>query len=379
MKFIYLVLKNLSRNKRRLTLTVLSIAVSLFVFSALVSLPAVTNQILSASASSQRVVCHNKAGLTYSLPEAYKKKILDAPHVEAAVAQSWFGGIFHEPSDQFPNFALDHEQIEKVWPEWFTPESASAFQHLRTACLVGAGTMRRFGWHVGQQVMLRGTIYPFNLTLNIVGEMGYKAPPNFLVFRRDYLEERAGRPGQLGNFWVKVDSPSSVPAVIAELDETFANSSAETQTESEAAFINGFLSNFRLLFQLASILGIIVVVTIGLVAANTAAMSIRERRGEIAVMRSMGFSAGLVLRLLLSESVIIGVLGGLLGCGTAYLLLKLFAVGGPGVTPLGDLTMPPIVLAESLVVAALIGFLSGYFPARAAARRNIADTLRMVA
>jgi len=121
------------------------------------------------------------------------------------------------------------------------------------------------------------------------------------------------------------------------------------------------------------------VISIGLVAANTAAMSIRERRSEIAVMRSMGFGTRLILAMLVGESVIVGLVGGLLGCGSAYLLLKLVSVGGRGVTPLGDITVPAIVVAESLVVAAIIGLLSGYFPARAAARRNIVDALRTVA
>ena len=379
MKYVHLVLRNMTRNKRRLALTVMSIAVSLFVFSALVSLPAVANQILASSASSERLVCHNKAGLTYGLPEAYKQKIVLAPHVEAVVAQSWFGGMYHNPTDQFPNFAIDHEQAETMWPDWFLPGVAAKFRGLRTACLVGPGTMRRFGWHVGQHVMLKGTIYPFNPTFTIVGELTSKAPPDFFLFRRDYLEEMAGRPGFVSMFYIRADSSGAMPLITAELDETFANSSAETQTESESSFYAGFLANYQALFRMASVLGLIVVISIGLVAANTAAMSIRERRGEIAVMRSMGFGTRLILAMLLGESVIVGLVGGLLGCGSAYLLLKVVSVGGRGVTPLGDIRIPAVVVAESLVVAAIIGLLSGYFPARAAARRNIVDALRMVA
>jgi putative ABC transport system permease protein len=379
MKYVHLVLRNMTRNKRRLALTVMSIAVSLFVFSALVSLPAVANQVLASTASAERMACHNKAGLAYLLPEAYKQKIVLAPHVVAVIAQNWFGGVYHDPTDQFPNFAIDPDQIEIMWPEWLPPGAATEFKGLRTACLVGPGTMKHFGWHVGQQVMLKGTLYPFSPTLTIVGELTSKAPPDFFLFRRDYLEEMMGRPGQVGLFYVRADTAASVPAVIAELDETFANSSAETQTESEASFYAGFLSNYQALFRMASVLGLIVVISIGLVAANTAAMSIRERRSEIAVMRSMGFGTRLILAMLVGESVIVGLVGGLLGCGSAYLLLKLVSVGGRGVTPLGDITVPAIVVAESLVVAAIIGLLSGYFPARAAARRNIVDALRTVA
>jgi putative ABC transport system permease protein len=291
MKYARLVLKSLMRSKRRTVLTVLSIAVSLFIFSALISLPTVADQFLADSASTTRIACHNKAGVTYELPEAYTQRIAATPHVVAVTAQSWFGGIYHEVSDQFPNIAVDPEQIGEMWQDWdIAPQSLREFQHLRTGALVGTETMQRFRFHVGQQIMLRGTIYPFNVTVKIVGTLGGKAPPSFLLFRRDYLEEARGRPGYVDVIWVKVDNSANVSPVIAALDEGFANSSAETLTEPEAAFYGGFIAGYRVFFKLAELMGIVVVFTIGLVAANTAAMSIRERRTEIAVLRSIGFS-----------------------------------------------------------------------------------------
>jgi putative ABC transport system permease protein len=159
------------------------------------------------------------------------------------------------------------------------------------------------------------------------------------------------------------------------LDEGFANSSAETLTEPEAAFYGGFLAGYRLFFQIAELMGIVVVFTIGLVAANTAAMSIRERRSEIAVLRSIGFPARVILSMLLAESLIIALAGGLLGAGAAYLVLKLITMEGV----IGAIQMPASVLFEALVAAALIGLLSAIVPASAAARRNIVDALRAVA
>jgi putative ABC transport system permease protein len=381
MKYVALVLKNLLRSKRRTILTIFSIAVSLFIFSALVSLPTVANQVLADSASSVRIACHNKAGLTYSMPEAYKQRIAATPHVVTVTPESWFGGVYHEVSDQFPNLAVDPDTAEAMWPDWgVSKEAWKKFETLRTACLVGPGTMKRFHLRVGQQIILRGTVYPFNVTLDIVGVMkGAGAPSNVLFFRRDYLEEAAGRPGFVDNYWVRVDKSENVPQVIAALDEGFANSSAETRSESEAAFIGSFMDNFRTFFRLAEILGFIVVLTIGLVAANTAAMSIRERRAEIAVMRSIGFPSGTILGLLLCESLIIGLVGGIIGCGAAFFVLKIFTVGAVALGPLSDIRMPPSILAETLVVAALIGLLSAWVPARAAARQNIVDALRMVA
>jgi putative ABC transport system permease protein len=379
MKYTALVFKNLLRSKRRTFLTVLSIAVSLFIFSALVSIPTVANQILGATASSTRIATHNKAGLAYNIPVSYKQRIATLPHVEAVLAESWFGGVLHEVYDQFPNLAVDPEQVDVMWPDWgISKDAFENWKKIRTACLVGPGTMKKFGLHLGQQIQLKGTLYPFNVTLTIVGVTGGKAPPDFLLFRRDYLEEASGRPGIVGNMWVKVDKPENVPQTIAAIDEGFANSSYETLSESEAAFFGSFMESYKTFFRMAEILGFIVVLTIGLVAANTAAMSIRERRGEIAVMRSMGFPSRTILSLLLSESLLIGLIGGAIGCGAAFVVLKVFSVGNVG-GPLGSIRMPPIVLAETLVIAALIGVGSAIVPASSAARRNIVDALRTVA
>jgi putative ABC transport system permease protein len=380
MKWFVLILKNLRRNRRRSILTVLSITISLFIFCALASVPVVANQILADSASSLRIACHNKAGLAYELPQAYGRAIASIPHVVAVVPESWFGGVYHEVKDQFPNLAVDPEQIEVMWPDWgMSKEGVEQFKELRTACLVGPAIMKRFNWHVGQQIMLRGTIYQFNLALNIVGVLGGKAPPSFLLFRRDYLEEAAGEPGFVDNYWVRVDQSSSVPKVIAALDARFANSSAETLSESEASFIGGFIENYRLFFQLAQVLGFIVVVTIGLVAANTAAMSIRERRAEVAVMRAMGFPSRVILSMILAESVSMALLSGMLGCSAAYLTFKLFSIGTDAVGPLSNIHVSPLIVGETMVLAALLGSVSAFLPTYAAVRRNIVDVLRLVA
>jgi putative ABC transport system permease protein len=379
MKYMALIFKNLMRSKRRTLLTIFSIAVSLFIFSALVSFPTLAREILADRASSLRIAVHNKAGVTYSMPEAYKQRIASTPHVIGVVPESWFGGIYHEVNDQFPNLAVDPDQVDILWDDYgISKQAFDDFKRLRTAALVSGGVMKRFNLQVGQQIQLRGTVYPFNVTLTIVGVMNDKAPPNFLFFRRDYLEEAAGRPGFVSMYWLRADKSENIPQIIATVDEQFANSSAETRSESEAAFMGGFVRGYRAFFQLAEILGLIVVLTIGLVAANTAAMSIRERRGEIAVMRSIGFRSGTILGLLLGESLIIGLLGGILGCGTAYIILKVFAVGSPAIG-ISSIRMPPIVMVEALIAACLIGLLSAWFPARSAARQNIVDALRLVA
>jgi putative ABC transport system permease protein len=376
MKYASLLMKNMLRNKRRVILTVLSIAVSLFVFSALVSLPTVADWILADSASSLRIAVHNKAGLAYDMPMAYAQRIATTPHVVAVTPESWYGGIYHDVSDQFPNEAVDPEQAEKVWPDWgVTIAQWKQFRTLRTACLVGIGTMKRFHLQLGQQIMLRGTVYSFPVTLTIVGVLRGKAPADFLIFRRDYLEQAARRSPFVDIFWARVDDSRNVQQVIAALDKEFVNSSAETHSESEAAFNANFVSGYRMLFRLFEVLGLIVLITISLVAANTAAISIRERRVEIAVMRSIGFSSGIVLSLLICESLAISLLGGLLGCGAAYVVLKVFSSALPSLGGL-PMQMPALILSEVLVVSALIGIVSAAVPASTAIRRNIVEALR---
>src|SRR6266850_1358092 len=376
MKYLKLVLRNLLRSKRRTTLTILSIAVALFIFSVLVSLPSFTNQFLADTSSSVRILCRTKMGLGYPLPEAYKLKIATIPHIVAVAPLVIYGGIYHKASDQFPSVATEAEEID-MWSDWgFT--GVDDFKKIKTACLVAEGTMRRFNLHVGQQIELRGTVYPFNVTLTIVGTIVKGPVPSFLIFRLDYFEEAAGRPGIAHDFWVRVDDSRVVPEVCAAIDNQFANSSAETRSASEAAAIGSILGRYRIFMKLAEFVGLVAVVAIGLVAANTAAMSIRERRSEIAVMRSIGFPSGVILSLLVGESLIVAVSGGAIGCGVAFGLFKAFALNADALGPFVSLHVPPSVLAETLGVAALIGLLSAYVPARAAAKRSIVEALRLV-
>ena len=202
------------------------------------------------------------------------------------------------------------------------------------------------------------------MQLQIVGILGRKAPPDIMVFHRDYLQEAleatSGRTPFTDSMWVMPDSDAAASQVAKQIDEYFANWSSATQTETENAFFSDFLSNYRLIFGMAKWLGLIVVVTIGLVAANTASMSIRERRGEIALMRSLGFPSYRVLWMLLAESAAIATLGEIIGCSGALLLVNGARLGGLG--PLSMIRMPPLVLAEAMVIAVGIGFLSAWVP-----------------
>jgi putative ABC transport system permease protein len=370
-------LRNLERNRRRNLLTMLSIAVSLFIFSALASLPDVINQVTLTNPS-QRLVCANKAGVFYPLPQSYRRSILALPHVMAAVGETYFGGMYQDAHDQLAATSLDIDQLTDVYPDFEIDASTlAALRRERRACLAGVGAMRLHHCRVGDQITLKGTIYPIDVQIQIVGTLGHKYP-TMIIMRRDYLEEILPDKGWVNDFWIRIDNPRSASSVIAAIDETFANSSFETHTASEASFTETFLRMVGPVFELAEVLSMIVLVTIGLVSANTAAMSIRERRHEVAVMRAIGFTNRAVTTMQLAESTAIGVAGGLAGCVAAYAVLSSGTFGQAAVAGLGVIRVPLRIVAEGTALGALVGLAGALIPALAAARRNIADALRAV-
>jgi len=375
LKLVPIILHNLARNRRRNLLTMLSIAVSLFIFSALASLPDVINQVTLTN-SSQRLVCANKASIFYPLPESYRRRILALPQVKAAVGETYFGGMYQGAHDQLAATSLDIDQLADVYPDFeIDAPTLAALKRERRACLAGVGVMRLHHWRVGDRITLKGTIYPIDVPLQIVGTLGHKYP-TMIMMRRDYLEEILPDKGWVNDFWIRIDNPRLAPSVIASIDETFANSSFETHTASEASFIQSFLRMVGPVFELAVALSVIVLVTIGLVSANTAAMSIRERLHEVAVMRAIGFTNRAVTTMLLAESAVIGLGGGLAGCVAAYAVFGSGTFGEAALAGLGVIRVPLRIVAEGTALGPLIGLAGALVPALAATRRNIADALR---
>lgn len=381
MKLLYLTLRNLGRNRRRSILTALSIAASLMVFSVLMSLPRVFNAILADRAGSLRVVCHNKAGPLYSMPEAYRNRIRKMPHVVAVTGFTIFEGVYHLPTDRFLNAAMDSDDIDSTFPDWgISGATAAAFKRTRIACLAGKALIDRFGWHVGDRIALRGTLYPVNIELELVGVLGGKAPPIILMFRRDYLEEILGKPGRVNLLWVKLDSSDSIAPVIESIDAEFANSTDQTQTESEEGYFSTMTRSYRVLIGFTQVLAILVMIVITLVAGNTAAMSVRERRAEIAIMRTLGFSGAEIVRSIAAEGLIIGLFGALIGCAAGFGLLRSIGLGVGALGPLAfALRVPASVIVEGIAVGSLIGITAAALPALAAARGNVVNALRTVA
>ncbi len=378
MKFASLIWKNIGRNRRRSALTVGAIALAAFTYCSLAGLPSLTRRLFSTPASARRVVVTNASGFFYSLPAAYRAKIQALRHVTAASGFVYFGGIYRQPSDQL-GVAVDADQAELMWPDWgVTRKIAGDFRSSPMACLVPRPMLLKYGWHVGQQIMLRGTALPIDVTLRIADSLGDSAPPDALLFRRDYLDGLMGNTGRVNAYQVMVDGEKSVPAVAAAIDESFSNSAAQTHTESEAAWFGSFFQLDTLLRVLEAVAAA-VVLAVSLAAMNTAMMTIRERTAELAVMRAIGFRPSIIFGLTMVESSILGLLGGALGCAATFLIVKTLPVA---LMPLGPVDLiaiiPPRAIIQAFVLSLAIGAVAGAVAAMFPARRSVAEALRAI-
>jgi putative ABC transport system permease protein len=381
-----LVLRNLFRRPFRTLFTTLSIALSIFLVCAVLTLPNALDAILERAASNVRISVHHKAGLTYWLPYAFVNKVRGIPGVVGVNHYSWFGGIYDEPKNMFPNFAVDPDTVADVWPDYdIEPAAIARFRTTRNGALVGETTFRKFGWHVGQEITLRGTIFPVDLTLLIVGIIRTAAGnPMVLWFNRKYLEEAMEGRGSFGNvgmIWLRADRPEHVDGIMRAVDELFRNSEAEVAAESEKAFIASFFSSFQGFIRVILIVGFLVVGAVVLIAANTSAMGIRERIPEIAVLKSLGFRRRPILVALMAESTAVAAVGGTLGAAAAYAIFTALRAAGktgamPYLGPLASFTMSPAIAAEGLGIALLVGLVAGAVPAWNGARLNVVEALR---
>jgi putative ABC transport system permease protein len=381
-KYLPFAFKNSLRNKRRTILTIASISVSLFLLGMLIAVYHAFYHRAGPPEQALRLAMRNRVSLAFPLPEHYEPKIQQIPGVKEVVSRSWFGGVYidNRPEHFFPRFATDPEKIFKVYPEMkIDSDQLRAFQNERTAAAIGKTLAKDQGLKLGQKVTIRGDIYPVNLELTIraIFEGTADSGDNVLYFHRKYLQESLpeAQRGTVGTFAILADSPESVARIAREADEMFRNSDRQTKTESERAFQLSFVSmlgNVKLF--LLSICGA-VVFTILLVSANTMAMSVRERIKEIGVLKTLGFTTGKVLTMIIAESVIIAMIGGLLGCLLAFGFCSLLTNVQ---IMFRGLSMPPTVILISLSVAFAIGLLSSVVPAYNASRVPITDALRHV-
>lgn len=376
-----LVLKNLLRNKRRTVLTASSLVVSFFLLSSLAMVYTAMGKPFEGADRTPRMMVRRSTGIVFSLPASSGEKIAAIPGVAACTAMNFFGAYVVERSNYFANFAIGHETVFDVYPEArITPGQLEAFKRERIAAVAGRHLADRFRWKLGDRITLLGSFYGVTpeVVLRGIYTAANKSAEDMFFFHWDYLNELLGRPDVVNNYWIRLDRPESVERVAQAIDTMFRNTPAETKTETESQFLLGFIA------MLGNVRGIIVLIGIAvsfatlLIVANSMAMCIRERIPEAAVMRSLGFRPAHILRLFMSETLILTLTGWVVGCGGATLLFDALGMTRVGEVAFADMRMRPEAALFILLLALLLGVLASGLPAYRVARLNIAEALRSV-
>ena len=374
------VTKNAFRNKRRSTLTVLSIAFSLLLLTFLMTLWHSFALEDGSAESSQRLVVRHRVSLTFSLPGFYREKIRAVPGVQAVVPNSWFQGVYKDqkPENFFPRFGTDPDEFFKVYRDVKIPDDQlKAWQRDRQGAVVSDSLAKTYGWKIGDKIVIVGDIYPVTLELYVRGIYHADPDPKSLYFNAKYVEEAVSWfKGQAGTFDILADSPEDVSKVAAAVDDMFRNSPQPTKTESEKAFGLEFVAMMgNVKGFILSICSAVLFATL-LVSANTIAMSIRERTREVAVLKTLGFTRRGVLSLFVGEAVALALLGGLIGSCLAFGMVYVFA-HSPQMT-FFPLKITPQIWISSLLISGLVGLVSAAVPSYHAAKIKIVDGLRHI-
>ena len=381
MKYLPFIFRNLFRKKTRTILTIGSIAVALFLFGLLVTIETALNAGVDV-AGVDRLIVRNKISLIMPLPLSYQERLRQIDNVSEATFATWFGGIYQEPKNFFPQFAIDTDTYRTVFPEFEISDAEwNAFLADREGAVVGKVIADRFGWKVGDRIPLQGTIWTgtweFNIRAIYEGSRNGDDESQFW-FQWKYLEERRQASfggGTVGWYTVKIDDSDQAVTVTRAIDDRFSNSAYETSTETEQAFAAGFAKQIGNIKMLIMSIGAVVLFTLLLVTGNTMAMAVRERVPELGVLKTLGFGDKTVLFLVLAESLVIASVGGALGIGLA----KLFTMGGDptgGMLPVFYLSNGEMLLG--LGIAIFVGLAAGLIPALTAMNLRIVDALRRV-
>ncbi len=383
MKFLHIVWRNLLRRKIRTTFTLLSIFVSFVLFGYLMAVRSAFNM-GAELAGADRMMVLNKISLIMPIPSNYGAKLSAIAGVTEVTHANWFGGYYQETRNQFPNMAVDPESWLRLYPEFSLPEDQrKAWLADRQGAIVGAATARRFGWKVGDRVPLQATIYrrpdgrgwEFNIS-GIYDSVNKGVDKTQLFFHYNYMNEvlkASGFRDQVGWYVIRVADPDQAPIIAKKIDEMFANSQTETKTDSEKAFVAGWakqIGNISLITQLIAGAAIFMML---LVTANTMAQSIRERTGEMAVLKTLGFGDGRVLWMVLMESCVIAIVGGFAGLALGWFLVSL---GDPTGSFLPAFYLPTRDLVIGVFMVLALGLAAGAIPAWQAGRLRIVDALR---
>jgi putative ABC transport system permease protein len=355
------------------------VALALFLFASLRTVVTTLNAGSQVSSAS-RMITQNSTAFVIPLPMSYAQRLKSVPHVTDVTWANWFGGKYGDGKKFFAQFAIDAESYLRIYPEiQVSEEHKQAFMKERSAVIVGEKLLRDFGWKVGDNVTLQGTIFPGDWTFTIRGT--YKPTlkeygEDSFMFHYQYLYEREPTRVTPGWYIMKIDDPNAAPTVAKTIDDQFRNSTAPTKTGTEKAFAAGFASMWGNVKLLMSTIGMAVVFAILLVTANAMMMSARERTGEVAVLKTIGFPDRTLFRLVMVEAGFIALTGALIGLGGAKLLYRLTNFNAGGFLPGFDVTARTLLVGTG--IALLLMLASGLVPALRAARLPVVQALRRV-
>lgn len=385
MKFLPLIWRNLARRKIRTIFTLLSVFVAFVLFGILMAIRVAFSGTITISGA-ERLVMIDKISLINPIPLSYQQRIQSVEGVKDITHANWFGGIYQEPKNFFANMAVDPESWLRIYPEVAMPEEQQkAWLGDRTGAVVGVDTAKRFGWKIGDRVPLQGVIYqhpegsPWEFTIRGMYQSPEKGFDNSQFFfhynyMNETLRDQAYGHDQVGWYVIKVGDPSQSEALAQKLDAMFANSPSETKTSTEKAFVAGFAKQIGDIGQIMIWIASAVLFTILLVSANTMAQAIRERTNELGVLKTLGFSDGRILALVLAESCLVALLGGVVGLGLAWVAISYAGDPTHGMIPPLYLAKGDLALGFAIVVT--LGVATGLVPALQASRLKIVDALR---
>ncbi len=385
MKFIGLLLTNVFRNRRRTLLTVSSIGVSLFLIATLLTVLSEFENPPQTPESALRLLCRHRVSLANILPSSYRERIARVEGVEAVIGAMWFGGVYKDPKNFFSQFAADTDQLFTVYADMkISDDQKQAFIADRTGALAGENLAKRFGWKVGDRINLQGALFDFDpeLTLRGIYSGGSDEATSFYFHWEYFNEAMKGVFGPqvdfTGFYVIRARSADLVPTVAEKIDEEFRNTSSPTKTESERAFVLGFLNMMGNIRFLITTISSVVIFTIILVAANTMAMSIRERVREIGILKALGFRKLQILSLLLGESILLATGGAALGTLGARFLYSGVNMGQVTGGLFQRFYVTPATLLLCITIGLFVGIVSAGIPAWQAAHRRVIDAIREV-
>ncbi|OGU29510.1 MAG: ABC transporter ATP-binding protein [Ignavibacteria bacterium GWA2_55_11] len=385
MKVLKLIFKNSFRHKLRTFLTIVGISIAVMAFGMLRTVYTAWHAGLDMT-SPNRLVTRQAVSFIFPLPYAYREQILKISGVQTATFANWFQGVYKDKNQFFARMSVDADTYFEVYPEFIVqPQQFMEFKKERNACIVGADIAATYGFKVGDIINITGDIYPgdWSFVVRAIYQPRDKTVDGTqMLFHWTYLDERMkaetpGRAGQVGWYVVKISDPDQAAAISQQIDALFANSRAETKTETERAFQQGFLSATGTIITAMNFISFVIIGIIMLVLGNTMIMSARERTREYAVLKTLGFSGGHLVGLIGGESLLISFVGAGLGVAMTFPLVAAFATFIPkGIFPV--FLIEPITLILATVAAISVGVAASIFPIQRALGTRIVDGLRHI-